>query len=142
MKTEIRVIGIDDFSYKKQNKDSNLLNKDNKIYLIGCIFRGAKILDGVISCKVSIDGDDATKNIIEMINKTKFKKQLRAIFLDGIAVAGFNVIDIKELYNKTNLPVIVIMRNYPNFEKIKNALLKSNMFYKMEIIKKAGEIYK
>ncbi|MEM3374506.1 MAG: DUF99 family protein [Candidatus Woesearchaeota archaeon] len=132
MKREIRVIGIDDCPHTK---------KDNFVYVIGTIFRGSKILDGVISCKVKIDGDDATEKIAFMINNSKFKKQLKVIFLDGIAVGGFNVVDIQELYEKTKIPVIVIMRNYPNLEKIKFTLIKINMKEKIKLIEKAGNIF-
>lgn len=132
MKREIRLIGIDDCPHTK---------KDNSVNVIGVIFRGSKILDGIVSCNVKVDGNDATEKICLMINRSKFKKQLRAIFLDGIAVAGFNVIDIKNLYEKTGIPVIVIMRNYPNLEKIKNTLIKINMQEKIELIEKAGLIY-
>ena len=37
--------------------------------------------------------------------------------LDGITYGGFNVVDIEELYRETGLPVIVIMRSCPDFEK-------------------------
>lgn len=75
-----------------------------------------------------------------MINESKFKPQLRCIFLDGIAVAGFNVIDVKELNNKTRIPVIVIIRKNPNIEKIKKTLIKINKKNKIKLIEKAGSV--
>ena len=102
LKKEMRVIGIDDSPFNKFGKGN--------VLIVGAVFRGGSFLDGVLSTKVSIDGDNSTKKIIEMINKCKFKPQLQCIFLDGIAVAGFNVIDVKELSKKTKLPVIVIIR--------------------------------
>ncbi len=133
MKQQIRVLGIDDASYDR--------NIHKKTFVIGTIFRGGDFLDGIITCEIRIDGKDATKNIADMINKSKFKVQLRAILLDGIAVGGFNVIDITELNRKTNIPVIVIMRGYPDIEKIKKALLKIGMKNKIKLIEKAGKIY-
>lgn len=105
LKKEIRVIGIDDAPHKFRAKGS--------ILVVGTIFRGGNFLDGILSTKASIDGNNATSKITEMINKSKFKPQLRCIFLDGIAVGGFNIIDIVELNKKTKIPVIVIMRKKP-----------------------------
>ena len=42
--------------------------------------------------------------------------------LDGLAFGGFNLIDIQEVYEKTKLPVIVVVRDKPNLEEIKKAL--------------------
>ena len=95
LKKEIRVIGIDDSPFDKFKK--------GKVLVVGTVFRGGLYLDGILSTKVIIDGNDATTKIIEMINKCKFKPQLQCIFLDGIAVGGFNVIDIKELNSLFNM---------------------------------------
>src|SRR3989344_2798039 len=101
-KKEVRVIGIDDASFDKF--------KDRSVTVIGTIYRGGSFMDGALSTKVRIDGNNATDKIAAMINSCKFKPQLRCILLDGIAVGGFNVIDVKKLSKKTSLPVIVVMR--------------------------------
>jgi endonuclease V-like protein UPF0215 family len=132
LKKEMRVIGIDDSPFDKFKK--------GKVLVIGTVFRGGSFLDGVLSTKVNIDGNNATKKIIEMINKCKFKPQLQCIFLDGIAVGGFNVIDVKELNKKTKLPVIVIIRRNPNIEKIKKTLIKIGKKNKIKLIEKAGSV--
>lgn len=81
-----------------------------------------------------------------MINKCKFKPQLQCIFLNGIAVAGFNVIDVKELNKKTKLPVVIIIRRKirrkPNIKQIKKTLVKINQIEKIKLIEKAGNIIK
>ena len=132
LKKEIRVIGIDDSPFRKFKK--------GKVLVVGTVFRGGLFLDGVLSTKVSIDGNDSTKKLIDMINKCKFKPQLQCIFLNGIAVAGFNVIDVKELNKKTKLPVVVIIRRKPNIEKIKKTLVKINKKSKIRLIEKAGSV--
>lgn len=134
MKEEIRIIGIDDAPFDKFSEKECLV--------IGTIYRGGNYMDGLLSTKVKVDGSDATKKIAAMINKSKFKKQLRCVLLDGICVAGFNVIDIVELRRKTKIPVVVIMRRYPRVGEMEKALLKLNMGSKMQLIKKAGQIHK
>lgn len=134
MKKEIRVIGIDDSPFDKFKKGN--------VLVIGTIFRGGLMLDGILSTKVKIDGDDSTKKLIEIINKTKFKPQLQCILLDGIALGGFNIVDIEELNRKTRIPVIVVIRKYPDFKKIKNVLIKIKKIKKYNLIEKAGEVVK
>ncbi len=131
LRNEIRVIGIDDASFDKFT--------DKQTLAIGVIFRGGNFLDGVVSIPVQVDGDDATEQLARMINRSKFKSQLRCILLDGIAVGGFNVIDIHELSEKTRLPVIVVMRDYPDFEKIFTALEKLGFGAKKAWMEKAGK---
>lgn len=117
MKNQVRVIGIDDGPFVKGEK--------GEVIVIGTIYRGGDFMDGLVSCYVKQDGDDATEKITDMINKCKFKPQLQAIFVDGIAVAGFNIIDIKKLSKETELPVINIIRNYPDYEKFFKAMKKA-----------------
>lgn len=132
MKKETRILGIDDACFDKF--------KDKEALVIATVFRGGSWLDGVMSILVEVDGDDATDKIIAMIKRCKFKPQLQCIMLDGIAVAGFNVIDIVKLHDETQLQVIVVMRDYPEFEKMIAALEKLGYKDKIELLYKAGEI--
>lgn len=132
VKKEIRVIGIDDAPFDKF--------KNKKVLVVAVVMRGGSWVDGILSTKVTVDGNDSTRKIIEMINKCKFKPQLQCIFLDGIAVAGFNVIDVQELNRKTKLPVIVIIRRMPDIDNIKKTLIKISKKQKIKLIEKAGDV--
>lgn len=134
MKKEIRIVGIDDAPFDKFN--------DKRVLVVGTVFRGGNFMDGLLSTYVTVDGDDSTKKLAAMINGCKFKPQLQAIMLDGIAVGGFNVVDIVKLSKETKLPVIVVMRDYPDFKKIENALVKLRKEKKLIIMKRAGKITK
>lgn len=134
MKKEIRVIGIDDAPFNKFKKGKTLI--------IATVFRGGLFLDGILSTKVDIDGDNATEKLIQMINNSKFKPQLQCIFLDGIALGGFNIVDIEELYKKTKIPVIVVIRRKPNIEEIKETLMNIGKENKISILEKAGKVIK
>ena len=76
-------------------------------------------MDGVLRSDITRDGLDATEVISTMIKNSRHYSQLRVVMLDGITYGGFNVVDIEELYRETGLPVIVVMRAYPDFEKIR-----------------------
>lgn len=111
IKREIRILGID---------DSALLNE--KVMIVGTVFRGGDWMDGVLRSDITKDGLDATDVICSMITRSKHYGQIRAVMLDGITYAGFNVVDIQKIYRQTGIPVIVVMRSKPDFEKIKFAL--------------------
>lgn len=132
IKPEIRILGID---------DSALFYE--KVMIVGAIFRGGDWIDGVLRSEITKDGLDATEVICKMITKSKHHGQIRAVILDGITYGGFNVVDIQILYRETGIPVIVVMRSYPDFEKIRSAL---KYFPDGEerwiLIKRAGKIEK
>lgn len=130
MKKEIRILGIDDAPFQFGDKT---------VLVIGTFFRGGDSMDGVLSTEVEVDGDDATLKLIEMINNSKFKPQIQAILLDGIAVGGFNVINIHSLHKFTKIPVIVVVRQMPDFEKLEKTLKRLGMEKKYQLMEKAGK---
>ncbi|MCQ1534148.1 DUF99 family protein [Methanosarcina sp. KYL-1] len=130
IKPEIRILGID---------DSALLNE--KIMIVGTVFRGGDWMDGLLRAEITRDGVDATGVIARMVKESRHYGQLRVIMLDGVTYGGFNVVDIEQLYRETGLPVIVVMRSYPDFEKIKAALKHfPDGEERWKIIEKAGNI--
>jgi endonuclease V-like protein UPF0215 family len=116
MKQQIRLLGIDDSPFSFNDKFSTV---------IGVVMRGGEYLEGVLSRKITIDGSDATFVCKEMIENTRHKQQLKAMMLDGIALGGFNIVDIEEIFNDTGLAVITITRDEPDFKNIKEALKKN-----------------
>lgn len=134
LKKEVRVIGIDDISFDKFN--------DKTTKILGIIYRGGHFMDGVVSETVRVDGSDSTEKIIDMIKNSRFCKQIKYIMLDGIAVGGFNVIDVDSLSRKTGIGVVVIMRDYPQVKKINENLERLGMKEKIPLLRNAGSIHK
>ena len=114
IKPEIRVLGIDDGDFIRREK--------GLVDVIGVVYRGGYWLEGVMRTEIEVDGMDATEKIATMIKGSPHYDQLRVIMLDGITFAGFNIVDIAELFQKVKLPVIAIVREKPNLEKIRKAL--------------------
>ncbi|MBE0523479.1 MAG: DUF99 family protein [Methanosarcinales archaeon] len=132
IKPEIRILGID---------DSSLHNE--QVMIIGAFFRGGEWLDGVLRSDITKDGDDATDTLIRMVTDSKHFRQVRVLMFDGITYAGFNIIDIKAIYDTTGIPCIVVMRECPDFESIRSALeYLPDPEIRWEIIKKAGKVNK
>jgi hypothetical protein len=132
IKKEIRILGID---------DSNFTRDDQDVLVVGALLRGGFWIDGVVSTHIERDGLNATEKITNMVLKARYK-DVRAIMLKGITLAGFNLVDIEKLNQDTGLPVVVVMRRLPDMNAIEKALTNLNFKTKrLEIIKKAGQIY-
>ena len=133
MKPEIRILGIDDASFNKEQDD---------VLTIGVFFRGGSFLDGVLTTTVRRDGDDATVKIIGMVNRSKFRSQLQAILLDGIAFGGFNVVNIDGIAQHTGSPAVTVIRRFPDFTAIRATLKKLGMEEKYQLMQRAGRPHK
>lgn len=134
IKKEIRILGIDDSPFPAHTTQP--------VMIIGTVFRAGEWLDGVLRTFIQGDGKDATRKIIDMVNSTRHKDQLGVMMMDGVTFGGFNVINIQEIFQSTGIPVIVVMRRYPNFKKIKKALKRFNDWDKRwNNMMNAGEIY-
>ncbi|UCF50199.1 MAG: DUF99 family protein [Thermoplasmatales archaeon] len=134
MKQQIRVLGIDDSPFTFTDKYTTI---------IGVVMRGGNYLECVIKNQVSIDGEDATFVCKDIIKSSRHRKQLKAMLLDGIALGGFNIVDIDSIFISTKLPVITVTRDKPDFNKIEHALKKNFIDWekRLKLIKK-GTIHK
>jgi hypothetical protein len=134
VKPEIRVLGIDDGVFTPHSKELT--------DVVGVVFRGGHWLDGFMHTQVQVDGMDATEKLTRMITESPHYQQLRVIMLNGVTLAGFNVVDLAELHKKTNLPVIAVTRDSPDFEDIRKALRNlSQKEARWKAIEKAGKIH-
>lgn len=113
-KTYSHVVGIDDGSFDKYRQAS--------VPIVGAVFSDLR-LEGVLCGRVRTDGSNATREIVRMVTESKFAPQLQLVLLQGIALAGFNVIDLHELYERLAIPVMVVARRQPRLERMRAALL-------------------
>lgn len=90
--------------------------------MVGAVFSGLR-LEGVLCGRVRRDGANATRNLAKLVAGSKFFDQLQLVMLQGIALAGFNVVDVHGLHAILDLPVLVVARRAPRMEAIRDALL-------------------
>ncbi|MGC2458962.1 MAG: DUF99 family protein [Gallionellaceae bacterium] len=109
------VVGFDDAPFDRGHRGD--------VLVVGAVFAGDR-LDGVISTKVRRDGANAAQRLIDCLTGSKYFDQLQAILLQGIAFAGFNVVDLQRLHQATGLPVLVVARYRPDLQAIREALLE------------------
>jgi endonuclease V-like protein UPF0215 family len=133
VKPEIRVLGVDDGPFTPHKGYAPI---------VGVVFRGGYWLDGVLSTKVKVDGFNATNKIATMIIESPHYHQVRIMMLEGVTFGGFNVVDIEELNALTELPVIVVTRDKPNFKEIHAAVRKlPNSMERWAAVRKAGQVF-
>ncbi len=115
MKNQVRILGIDDSPFKFGDEDS---------LVIGALVRTPNYLEAVMRTRAEVDGTDSTDRLIELIQGSRYKDQIKAVMIDGIALAGFNVIDLERLHESISVPVLTITRDRPDFKEIESALKK------------------
>lgn len=110
------VIGFDDAPFAPSHRGD--------VAVIGTVFNGSR-LEGVLRGKVRRDGANATRNLARMIEQSRFAPSLQAVLLQGVTVAGFNVVDLHGLSERVGLPVVAVCRTKPDLTRIRRALLAS-----------------
>jgi endonuclease V-like protein UPF0215 family len=134
------VIGFDDAPFAPQHRGD--------VLVIGAVYSGRR-LDGVLSAKVRRDGANATPVLTELVRASRFYRQLHAVLLQGIAFAGFNVVDVQMLNNAIGIPVLAVSRRAPDLDSIRNALYKNvpgaprkwNLVVKAGPMERIGRLY-
>jgi endonuclease V-like protein UPF0215 family len=127
------VLGVDDGVFVPRTK--------GVAGVFGVVYRGGYWFEGVMRTEITIDGLDAAEKIAKMIESSPYFRELRVVFLDGVTFAGFNVVDIKKLSGKIDLPVIAVVREKPDMEDIRRALENLPDFeIRWKAMENAGEI--
>jgi endonuclease V-like protein UPF0215 family len=90
--------------------------------VVGTVFTGLH-LTGVVIGEVEKDGTDAAANLTRLVAESKFAEHVQLVMLQGITLAGFNVVDVLALHEQLELPVLVISRRLPDLAAMKAALL-------------------
>lgn len=115
MKAQVRVLGIDDSPFRFGDSDS---------LVVGALVRSPNYLEAVMKTTVKVDGMDSTDRIVEMVSRSRYREQVKAIMIDGVALGGFNVVDIESIYERTGVPVLTLTRDRPDMKEIESALKK------------------
>lgn len=109
------VIGFDDAPFDREHRGD--------VLVVGAVYSGLK-LEGVLSGKVRRDGANATRVLAQLVSGSRFGSHVQALLLQGIALAGFNVIDLHRLHEQLGIPVIAVARHPPNLQAIHSALIQ------------------
>jgi len=129
----IRSIGFDDAPFEKRRGVS--------VKVAGIVCADTRF-EGMVWGTVQKDGDDATKVLSQLLLQSKFYEQVHLVLIDGLAVGGFNLIDLPELAQRLKRPCVTVMRKPPNMAAIQQALKNlPDTAKRLDLIRKAGPIY-
>jgi len=107
------VAGFDDMPFTPAHRGD--------VGLVGTVYCEDR-LEGVLRGRVRRDGANATRVIAELVENSRWAPQLQAVLLQGIALAGFNVVDLPALHRRLGIPVIAVARRAPDMGAIERAL--------------------
>jgi uncharacterized protein len=108
------VVGFDDAPFARTHRGD--------VPIVGAVFARLR-LDGVLVDRVRRDGANATARLLSALAGSQFASHVQAILLQGIALGGFNVVDIHGLAAGAGVPVLVAARRRPDLVAIRAALL-------------------
>jgi endonuclease V-like protein UPF0215 family len=115
MKHQIRVLGIDDSPFEFG---------DSSALVVGALIRPPSYLESVMKTEVAVDGRDASKKVADMVLGSRYRDQIKLVLIDGIALAGFNILDLDFIHSTLEIPVLTVTRDLPDFAKMQTALMK------------------
>jgi len=129
MKKYIRALGIDDSYFVPHVPGSS--------NLVGIVMRYPNYIEGMLLREIDVDGMDVTDTLLDMLS-SKYGRQIKIIFTQGITFGGFNVLDLERIWNEYNIPIIVVSRKMPDLKTIENALKKhfEDWEHRMKLIRR------
>lgn len=108
------VIAVDDAPFPREHRGF--------VPIAGVAYAGTR-LEGTMRARVRRDGADATRTLVTMVKQSRYAEHTRLVLLEGIALAGFNVVDIHGLSEQLEMAVLVVVKRNPNMAAVEEALL-------------------
>lgn len=114
MKKGVRILALEDSPFSK---------KGGKALIIGLVGRDS-IVEGMLSFSVDVDGSDSTEMILKSLRRSRFFSQVRVIALNGITLAGLNIVDVHRLSDDLGVSIVAITRKKPHARLLSVAIGK------------------
>ncbi|MCX6767724.1 MAG: DUF99 family protein [Candidatus Micrarchaeota archaeon] len=136
MKPGARIIAID---------DSPLAGK--KTLCTGVVARAASRaeglgVEGIVSFHAERDGSDSAEKLVKAVAKSRFAKQIRAVIVHSVTLAGLNVLDARKVAEELGAPVICVTKKRPGERDLQEALLKkAGGARKTRLVEAAGPVH-
>ena len=132
MKDGARILGVDDASFSFE---------DDETFLTGVVHRGTEFIEDIKTVPIGIDQENATEKLIQLHNSCNNTGQIRALLVDGISFAGFNIIDLEKASQELGKPVIAATKNRPDRDDFRQTMEKTgNYDEKFEELEQPSEV--
>lgn len=119
-----RAVGIDDGFFER--------GKDERAPLVATIMKG-EVIEGFRFGWITVDGADVTDEIINLLTD---REQFSILFLSGTIFGGTNVVDMNRLFSHLQKPVVAVVDEVPEEEKILYSLKVYGRPESLEIYKR------
>ncbi|MGK0359267.1 MAG: endonuclease V-like protein UPF0215 family [Bradymonadia bacterium] len=128
----LRVIGFDDAPFSTD---------DAHVNVSGIVCAGTRF-EGMLWGQAERDGADATQVLATLCTQSKFHAQVHLVLIDGLAVGGFNLIDLPALAEAVDRPCVAVTRRPPDMPAIRRALGRfADAERRLRLVERAGPIY-
>jgi endonuclease V-like protein UPF0215 family len=129
----LRAIGFDDVPWRHR--------ASRTVGLVGAVCAGTRF-EGMVYGTIRRDGWRATLAIERLLLESKFLPQLHLVLLDGIALGGFNVLDLPRLSRTLRRPCVSVMRKLPDLPAMERAARRlPRPDARIAVLRRAGPIH-
>jgi len=129
----LRVIGFDDVPWRHR--------RTRAVGVVGAVCAGTRF-EGMVYGTVRRDGWRATSALEALLLVGKFLPQIHLVLLDGIALGGFNVVDLPRLARTLRRPCVAVMRKLPDLPAMERAALRlPRPEARIAVLRRAGPIH-
>lgn len=112
-KPHLRLAAVDDGPFTRRHRYAPV---------VGVVVSLPATVEAVVTSRVRVDGRDATDRLVAMLRGLPQVEGVRALLFDGIAVGGFNVLDLARIHRALRRPVVSVTRRAPDYPAIERAL--------------------
>jgi uncharacterized protein len=95
VKSGVRALGVAE-SYRRDTST-----------LAGVVTRATRVTDGFVFGNCTVGGTDVTDGIIDLVERLD-REDVRYVFVGGIALAWYNVLDMHRVHETVDRPVIAV----------------------------------
>jgi len=103
--------------------------------LAGAVVRASRVADGFAYRTCTVGGLDATQAIVDLFHSLD-REDVRYVFVAGIALAWYNVVDLRRVHAEIDRPVISV-----TFEESSGLLAALESEFEGEALDRRKEIY-
>lgn len=130
----LRAIGFDDEPFD--------CARGGDVAVAGVVCAGTRF-EGLVWGRVRRDGWNATAELVRLLAGGKFLPQLHLVLVDGIAFAGFNVVDLPALARALRRPCVAVMRRPPDLAAVERALRNlPRPERRLDVLRRAGPVHR
>jgi len=103
----MKTLHLDKNGIRGLSISESFTKQDTHSVLAGVVMSNDFLIDGFVFGHATIGGDDITEQIITMYGKLN-RDDISYILLPGTILSMYNILDIDEIYEKLQIPIIAV----------------------------------